>query len=89
MVVQQRKSTYCPSSNPIIVLSFILKRIPGVTLKDLDFLENKTKIQAKFEEYEEFMSVVKKDAKFFEDNNIIDYSMLVGIHHKNPLSNKL
>ncbi|KAL4446054.1 hypothetical protein ABPG74_011046 [Tetrahymena malaccensis] len=61
-------------------------RTQGVTMKDLDFLEKKTKIQAKFDEYEEFMNVVKKDAKFFEENNIIDYSMLVGIHN-NSLSN--
>ncbi|KAL4492363.1 hypothetical protein ABPG72_005498 [Tetrahymena utriculariae] len=61
-------------------------RTQGVTMKDLDFLEKKTKIQAKFDEYEEFMNVVKKDAKFFEENNIIDYSMLVGVHN-NSMSN--
>lgn len=52
-----------------------------MTLKDLDFLEKKQQLSVRGELYEEFMSVVRKDAQFFEENNIIDYSMLVGIHH--------
>lgn len=57
-------------------------------MKDLDFLESKMKLQVKYEQYDEFISVVKKDAKFFEDNNIIDYSLLVGVHHKNNQASK-
>lgn len=65
-------------------LTFILIRTQGVTQKDLDFIENKTKLLATYDEYSELMSVIKKDAKFFEENNIIDYSLLVGIHYKQP-----
>ena len=71
----------CSLSFYEIFNKFLQKRTPGVTLKDLDFLENKTKLLVKFEEYEEFMNIVRSDAKFFEENNIIDYSMLVGIHN--------
>lgn len=31
-------------------------------MKDLDFLERKTKLQTRYEEYELFMNVVRKDA---------------------------
>ena len=29
------------------------------------------------------MQIITKDALFFEENNIMDYSLLIGIHHLN------
>lgn len=57
-------------------------RQPGVTLKDLDFLEKAQLLSVRCDRYEEFMNVVRKDALFFEENNLIDYSMLVGVHYE-------
>jgi len=70
----------------ILGVYFSSTRTQGVTQKDLDFIENKTKLLATYDEYSEVMSIIKKDAKFFEENNIIDYSLLVGIHYKQAQS---
>ncbi len=34
------------------------------------------------------MKVIKKDCKFFEENAIIDYSLLIGIHYNNRSKTK-
>jgi 1-phosphatidylinositol-4-phosphate 5-kinase len=63
----------------------------NMALKDLDFLEDKIKIKlskVKFffsnildsEEKRMFTDQIHKDCLFFEQNEIIDYSLLVGIH---------
>lgn len=50
--------------------------------KDLDALENKLQIKITAEKANEFLNTLKKDCEFFEKNKIIDYSLLIGIHHK-------
>ncbi|EGR32427.1 phosphatidylinositol-4-phosphate 5-kinase family protein, putative, partial [Ichthyophthirius multifiliis] len=59
-----------------------LLKSKGITFKDLDFINKSRKLNVKNNQYVEFMNIIKKDAQFFEENNIIDYSLLVGIHHK-------
>ncbi|KAL4484387.1 hypothetical protein ABPG74_019564 [Tetrahymena malaccensis] len=54
---------------------------PSVAKKDLNFLNQKIKIQVRPEQYTTFLEVVRKDCHFFEQNEIIDYSMLLGLHN--------
>ncbi|EGR34874.1 phosphatidylinositol-4-phosphate 5-kinase, putative [Ichthyophthirius multifiliis] len=72
----------------IIILFFLSLYVSiflskDITLKDLDFIENKQKILINYEKYIQFMDIIQKDAEFFAQNNIMDYSLLVGIHQKN------
>lgn len=36
----------------------------------------------------EFIDQLKEDAKFFQNNSIIDYSLLIGIHKKENIPTK-
>jgi len=51
-------------------------------LKDLDFIEAKRKLNLSPEIKERFTAAVKVDSEFLARSNIIDYSLLVGIHAK-------
>ncbi|CAD8183271.1 unnamed protein product [Paramecium pentaurelia] len=58
---------------------------PTVARKDLNFLEDKEKnIKLNINKNKSmlFFNQLEKDCKFFEDNNIIDYSLLLGLHAK-------
>lgn len=50
-------------------------------LKDLDFVENKIRIRIGREKGMLLMEQLKKDAEFMASQNIMDYSLLVGIHY--------
>ena len=51
-------------------------------LKDSDFLERGERIRVGSEMKQDLMSVIKKDVNFFSNHNILDYSLLVGIHDR-------
>lgn len=51
-------------------------------LKDLNFLENKTKFFLKRNDADFFKSQIKKDTDFLNQYKIIDYSLLVGMNEK-------
>lgn len=53
----------------------------SVARKDLDFNRSDMKIKLGVEMREEFLKQVASDCEFFERMHIIDYSLLVGIHH--------
>ena len=53
-----------------------------IALKDCDFLEKQEKIKVGLQNRERILSVIKKDSEFFRDNNIIDYSMLIGVTNR-------
>jgi 1-phosphatidylinositol-4-phosphate 5-kinase len=55
---------------------------PTVALKDLDFIDNRVKFRVGEANRKRLMEIIRKDLKFFSDNNIIDYSLLVGISNK-------
>jgi len=57
------------------------KRDSSVARKDLNILQDKEKIVLSRDIADIFSSILDKDAKFFEENSIIDYSLLVGIHN--------
>ena len=65
------RRTYFPPDQP---------RDPTVALKDLDFLMDKTKIKVDRTYKAKLLSVLRADADFFARCQIIDYSLLVGIH---------
>ncbi|CAG9322188.1 unnamed protein product [Blepharisma stoltei] len=52
-----------------------------VARKDLDFTRSQMKIKLGSMMREEFLRQVTLDCEFFEHMEIIDYSLLVGIHH--------
>lgn len=54
----------------------------SVALKDLDFLQKKDIFKVGHENREKIVNILRQDAQFFADNNIIDYSLLVGIHNR-------
>ena len=53
-----------------------------VALKDVDFLNKKEVFKVGYENKQRIMNILRQDAQFFADNNIIDYSLLVGIHNR-------
>jgi len=63
-----------------IIISYLFRN-PSVAKKDLNFLMNKEKIMLPPEMTNNFLDIIEKDTKFFEENHIIDYSLLMGIHY--------
>ena len=53
-----------------------------VSLKDLDFLNKKDVFKVGHENRTRILEILRQDAQFFAENNIIDYSLLVGVHNR-------
>ena len=53
-----------------------------VALKDLDFLNKKDVFKVGHENKQRIAHILRLDAQFFAENNIIDYSLLVGVHNR-------
>jgi 1-phosphatidylinositol-4-phosphate 5-kinase len=51
-----------------------------IALKDLDFLENKEKFRIGASYRQKLIEILRRDADFFGEQEIIDYSLLVGVH---------
>jgi len=51
-----------------------------VTLKDVDFTEMKQKIRVGPERKAQLMASIRRDCHFLEELQLIDYSLLIGIH---------
>lgn len=62
------------------------KRDPGVALKDVDFQQCGAKIEIGQERKEALLAQIERDSMFLSNNNVIDYSLLLGIHirHSEP-----
>lgn len=54
-------------------------RDQSIARKDLNAIEDNFKLLLSDEDCEIFKSQIEDDCKFFEKNNIIDYSLLIGI----------
>ncbi|ORX47297.1 hypothetical protein BCR36DRAFT_584805 [Piromyces finnis] len=52
-------------------------------LKDLNWLKNEKKLYLGNKKAATFINQLEKDVKFLSDNNVMDYSLLVGIHNMN------
>ncbi|KAM3133933.1 hypothetical protein pb186bvf_013899 [Paramecium bursaria] len=57
----------------------------AVARKDEDFLKLGQLIHIQPDKYNQLLSQIQKDAMFFAQNNIIDYSLLVGIHNDSKI----
>lgn len=66
----------------------ILFSDPSIAKKDINALETHFNIEISNEISEKFLRQLESDCHFFEQNNIIDYSLLIGIHKK-TVTNKL
>lgn len=53
---------------------------PSVALKDVDFKEAAESINVGPEVKEKLIQQIENDSAFLRDNNVIDYSLLLGIH---------
>ena len=53
--------------------------------KDLNIIERGDKILLNKPYVDIFLSQIQKDSLFFEQNKLIDYSLLVGIHYLNTV----
>jgi len=53
---------------------------PSVALKDVDFKQANETIRVGEEQKERLIRQIESDSAFLRDNNIIDYSLLLGIH---------
>ena len=53
-----------------------------MALKDLDFIASKEKFRIEGDTKKRLLETIKKDTKFFARMEIIDYSLLVGVHVK-------
>ena len=60
-----------------------------IALKDLDFLDRNEKFKVAGEHKEQLLKIIQKDANFFKECGIIDYSMLVGVHEVNRHKNDI
>jgi len=58
------------------------KREPSVALKDVDFQQANERIHVGEERRKVLLEQIKRDSDFLSSNNIIDYSLLLGIHDK-------
>jgi len=45
---------------------------------------NKEKIMLPSDLADSFLDIIDKDSRFFEENGILDYSLLMGIHYLSP-----
>ena len=52
----------------------------SIALKDIDAINNKLKINIPKEEAQNIYQSFLNDSEFFVSNDIIDYSLLIGIH---------
>ena len=60
-----------------------------IALKDVDFIDNKAKFRVGESNRKRILEVIRKDCDFFIQNNIIDYSLLVGISNKTDPSQSI
>jgi hypothetical protein len=51
-----------------------------IALKDLDFLQSKEKFKVEGDLKRKLLDTIKKDVDFFAKCEIIDYSLLIGLH---------
>jgi len=58
----------------------VVSNNPQVALKDKNLLNTGRKLYLSASDREKLISAIKKDVKFFQENDIIDYSLLLGIH---------
>ena len=63
--------------------SFLLENYQDETLKDIDF-ENltkvkKVKIHIPDDDFRMILASVKRDVEFFQNNGLMDYSLLLGV----------
>ena len=65
-------------------MNFVVISDPSIAKKDLNIIKSGDKILLAKPFSEIISSQIQKDCVFFEQNNIIDYSLLIGIHHLNP-----
>jgi len=54
---------------------------PSVALKDVDFKEANESINVGLEVKEKLIQQIENDSAFLRDNNVIDYSLLLGVHN--------
>jgi 1-phosphatidylinositol-4-phosphate 5-kinase len=53
-----------------------------IALKDNDFVAKKERFKVGGEIKKRLIDIINKDADFFARNEIIDYSLLVGVHNR-------
>jgi 1-phosphatidylinositol-4-phosphate 5-kinase len=57
---------------------------PQVALKDKNLLTTNRKLHLNAADNDKLTAAIKSDVKFFQENDIIDYSLLLGIHKVTP-----
>jgi 1-phosphatidylinositol-4-phosphate 5-kinase len=53
---------------------------PSIALKDVDFKQDEQRIRVGKELKDQLIKQIESDSAFLRDNNVIDYSLLLGIH---------
>lgn len=62
---------------------------PSIAKKDLNMIKSGEKIFLPRQYGDIFLQQIARDCLFFEQNNIIDYSLLIGIHHISQDNDKI
>lgn len=57
----------------------------GAPRKDNNFTLEKTKLKVSKEDFERINSMIQSDCEFLKEQQIIDYSLLVGIYEKEQM----
>ncbi|RTG84412.1 1-phosphatidylinositol-5-phosphate 4-kinase [Schistosoma bovis] len=65
---------------PVLVPSLKVSK-PLPTLKDADFLTDLCKMHIGEESKKKMLSTLECDIQFLQENNLIDYSLLIGVHN--------
>jgi 1-phosphatidylinositol-4-phosphate 5-kinase len=60
---------------------------PTVALKDNDIIDQEEYFVLSSQNAEKLRNAIRRDVVFFKENNIIDYSLLIGIHDKKAIPN--
>lgn len=76
-----KRETFHPGVLPEYDIEFKNKEIT-LAMKDLDFLRRKKSLNVTGAQKDLILKTIEKDSVLFKELNIIDYSLLVGVHYK-------
>ena len=61
-------------------MKHVQNKTAKIAQKDNDFLNKGVKLKFPARQKAKYMDIIEKDVKWFKENQIVDYSFLVGIH---------
>ena len=63
-------------------MMIIIYQNPHIARKDINFINDKMRLQLEDPQYTQLVSQLEADTRFFQENNLIDYSLLLGVYRR-------